>query len=77
MKNEILQIKKELPHHIAENIESELDGIFTVIRHQRNEAGHPSGKKVRRDEMFVYLRLFITYCSHLYGIVKWLKTNSI
>ena len=77
MKNDILQIKKRLPHRIAENVESELEGIFTVIRHQRNEAGHPTGKKVTRDEMFVYLHLFITYCSHLYEIVKWLKTNSI
>jgi hypothetical protein len=77
VRNEIIRIKKQLLCDVAENIETEIDGIFTLIRRQRNDSGHPTGKTIGRDEMFAYLRLFVPYCSHIYEVVNWLHGNKI
>lgn len=74
---EIQRIKSELPTDVQENIDSELQGIFNLIRYQRNDTGHPTGKLVTRDEMFMSLRLFRTFCNKLYQLVHWLRENTI
>jgi len=73
----IEQNKNKFPQEIEENISSELDGIFNLIRYQRNDTGHPTGKIITRDQMFVSLRLFIMYCSKVYAIVNWLNGKQI
>jgi RNAse (barnase) inhibitor barstar len=73
----IEQIKKEFPQEVKENISSELDGIFNLIRYQRNDTGHPTGSIITRDQMFVSLRLFIIYCSKVYAIVNWLNSKQL
>jgi hypothetical protein len=65
-------LKDKLPGSIAENINSEIDGIFNLIRNQRNDSEHPTGKDVERFHMFVNLQLFVAYCRNVYGIVEWL-----
>jgi len=51
-----------------EDISAELSGIFDLIRKTRNDAGHPTGRKVEREEAFALLQLFPSYCSvHLRG----------
>lgn len=77
MMKEVERIKSNLPAEIKENIDSELSGIFNLIRYQRNDTGHPTGKPMTRDEMFVSLRLFIIYCSKLYKLMNWLQNNQI
>ena len=62
---ELIRIESSLPKEISENLESEIRGIFNLIRYQRNVAGHPTGKKVSRDEVLVSLKLFRIYCSKL------------
>lgn len=73
---ELSQIKSKLPKPLSENIETDVQGIFTLIRHERNDAGHPTGKEVSRSQMFAYLQLFIQYCLALYGLIDWLKQNN-
>lgn len=75
--NEIAQFKKLLPKELEENIEFNITSVFTLIRQQRNDTGHPTGKDVKRDDMFVMLRLFITYCTDLYKLIEWLKSNPL
>lgn len=74
---ELKRIEPSLPKDISENLESEIGGIFNLIRYQRNDAGHPTGKQTTRDEVFVSLRLFRIYCSKLYKLVTWLANNNI
>lgn len=74
---ELIRIETLLPREISENLESEIRGVFNLIRYQRNDSGHPTGKKVSRDEVFTSLRLFKIYCSKLYQLVCWLKKNQI
>lgn len=77
MMKDIVRIKSRLPQDIQDNVESELNGIFNLIRYQRNDTGHPTGRTVSRDEVFVSLRLFIMYCAKVYQIVDWLSNNQI
>jgi len=77
VKREIISISARLPRNLQENLESNLDGIFNVIRVTRNDAGHPTGNVVKRDSAFVNLRLFIPYCKTVYDLIDWLNTNNI
>jgi len=60
-----------------EDITAELSGIFDLIRKTRNDAGHPTGRPVERDEAFALLELFPTYCRTAYEVIGWLNNNRI
>jgi hypothetical protein len=60
-----------------EDITAELSGIFDLIRKTRNDAGHPTGRRVEREEAFALLQLFPTYCSTTYAVIDWLTKNAI
>lgn len=72
---EVNKFKPLLDGKLREDIESHVNGIFELIRNQRNDSSHPTGKDVSRDDMLINLRLFIMYCKSLYKVVKWLKKN--
>lgn len=65
---ELNKIKADLPADIAENLETNLNGIFTLIRNYRNDVGHPTGKKIDRETAYANLILFITYCKKAYNL---------
>jgi len=77
VKKEIINIRPKLPRDVQENLETHLEGVFNVIRVTRNEAGHPTGRIIRRDEAFVNLRLFVHYLKKIYQLIDWLNQNSI
>jgi hypothetical protein len=60
-----------------EDITAELSGIFQLIRKTRNEAGHPTGRKIEREEAFALIQLFPSYCGIAYEVISCLKPNSI
>lgn len=43
----------------------------------RNDAGHPTGIKIEREEANALLLLFPVYAKTAYGLVSWLKANPI
>jgi hypothetical protein len=57
-----------------EDISAELSGIFDLIRKTRNDAGHPTGRDVEREEAFALLQLFPSYCKVAYDVIDCLKT---
>jgi hypothetical protein len=71
--NELIKTKIQFNRKIQDTLEYNLTGIFNLIRLQSNEAGHPTGIKRDRDEMFANLTLFIMYCKTIYGLIDWLK----
>lgn len=73
--DEIRTFKKHLPNGMDKSVENNINGIFNVIRLQRNDTGHPTGRQVTKDEVFGNLLLFRMYCKDLYTIVKWVKDN--
>lgn len=60
--NVVMQNRGELPRAINESFAQWMSGFQTVVRINRNEAGHPTGKQVERDLVLNYLRMMVHYC---------------
>ena len=58
-----------LPRDTKEDLETHFAGVQSVIRTLRNEAGHPTGKIMDREQVYVLLHLFISYCRKLYQLM--------
>ena len=77
VKKEIYNIEKRLSRDIRDTLKSYLEGIFHLIRISRNDAGHPTGRMIERDHVFVNLRLFIPYCKTVYRLIDYFQNNQI
>lgn len=71
----IQQILIQLPYELRENYTNTLAGVFQMIRYNRNDAGHPSGKQVDKDTLFANLQVFIPYCKYIYELKDYLDKN--
>ncbi|AIF84159.1 hypothetical protein NTE_02104 [Candidatus Nitrososphaera evergladensis SR1] len=77
VKKVVMQLPVQRRNEIDENLESNLDGVFNLIRITRNDAGHPTGKKVRREDVLVNLSVFVPYCKCIYRLIGHLEKNPI
>ena len=68
-------VKKDLPPKLKDNIETELEGILSVIRRFRNDAGHPSGDIPSREQTYMLLQIFIPYCQRVYGVLDFVRSG--
>ena len=66
-----------LPTETEAVLTQHIDGIYDLIRRTRNEAGHPSGKRMERYETHALLLLFPTYCKTVHDLTAWLAANKI
>jgi len=64
---------KSLPSDIKEDFDTHFAGVLSVIRTFRNQAGHPTGKILDREQVFVLLQLFIPYSKKLYQLMDYYK----
>ena len=60
-----------------EDIKVEVSQIFDLIRKTRNDAGHPTGRQISRDEAYALLLLFPENCKVTYKTMTWLKSNPL
>jgi hypothetical protein len=58
-----------------EDVRAELGGTFDLIRKTRNDAGHPTGRQISREEAHNLLLLFPQYCQVGYDTINWLKAH--
>jgi hypothetical protein len=58
-----------------EDVRAELSGTFDLIRKTRNDAGHPTGRQISREEAHNLLLLFPQYCQVAYDTINWLKSH--
>ena len=68
-------VQSALPPALKEDLDVQFDGILSVIRTFRNDAGHPSGKIMGREQVYVLLQMFIPYCKKLYGLIDFFQTK--
>ncbi|AFY61450.1 hypothetical protein [Synechococcus sp. PCC 6312] len=71
------KISPLLPKELKENLDNYLIGLFSIIRSTRNDAGHPSGKEIRREHLYAYLATFPEYLKKVYALIDWLNNNQI
>jgi hypothetical protein len=70
---ELEKAKHAIPGKLADNMSIWLDSMFDVIRVNRNEAGHPKGSSVGREESVMVLRCFVTYMSKACRLIRHLE----
>ncbi len=63
-------VRANLPPDLQEGLDVQLTGIFTFVRNYRNDAGHPTGRRITREEAFANLILFVPYLQRVYGLIQ-------
>jgi hypothetical protein len=66
-----------LPPGIESVLTQQIDGIYDLICRTRNEAGHPTGRGMEREETHALLLLFPTYRKTVHDLMEWLGANKI
>ena len=65
----------KLPSELKEHLDISLITLSAVFREMRNDAGHPTGKAVSREQVYANLVVFPLYLKKVYDLIGWLKTN--
>jgi hypothetical protein len=58
--------KSDLPDHLADGMSLTFDAVLDLLRIRRNDAGHPTGKSVSREDQYISLQMFGRYLQRLY-----------
>jgi hypothetical protein len=58
-----------LTPEIREDLDTHFASILSIIRTFRNQAGHPTGTIIDREQAYVLLQLFIPYCKKMYQLM--------
>jgi hypothetical protein len=55
----------KLPKDAVQDLETNLDAIQSVLRIARNDAGHPTATTPNREQVYVFLQLFVPFARQL------------
>jgi hypothetical protein len=67
--------KTILPEDLADGLDLTLNAVTDLLRVSRNDAGHPTGRGIDRDDCFIHLRMFVRYVRKLYSLKASLETQ--
>ena len=70
-------VAHDMPKELRDSLESQLHGIFDLIRRTRNKAGHPTGNPISRDSILANHIVFPGYCSYVYELMAHFTTNRV
>lgn len=75
-KKRLDSIKGKLPSDLRDNLDTQLAGIFDLIRNTRNDAGHPARVVlIEQDLIYSHIRLFVPYCGKIYSLMEWFSAH--
>lgn len=69
-------LKKARPD-VDQLLDVQLNGIFDIIRTQRNAAGHPTGTPISQSDAFGDLYAVEIFLKKVYALMDWLKASKI
>jgi hypothetical protein len=58
--------KADLPDELVDGMSLTFDAVLDLLRIRRNDAGHPTGKPVLREDQYISLQMFARYLQRLY-----------
>lgn len=70
-------VQGSIPSNLLDGFDTTLLGVFEIIRNNRNDAGHPTGKTIPKEQAFANLQVFIPYCKKIYQLIEFFNSNSI
>jgi hypothetical protein len=59
----------DLPPDVLEDLDTNFAGIQAIIRNFKNDAGHPTGKIVAREQAYVLLNAVIPYLKKMHQLI--------
>ena len=66
--------KAALPAELTDGMSLLFESVLDLLRVNRNDAGHPSGKHFGRDDCFIALRMASRYLQRIYALKESLGT---
>ncbi|MDH7602571.1 MAG: hypothetical protein QHI38_10550 [Armatimonadota bacterium] len=66
--------KSDLLGELADNMSLTLDSVADLLRIYRNDAGHPTGKTMSKDDALINLQMFARYLQKLYEFKRFFDT---
>lgn len=73
----ITTIIGHIPSDVSDGLNTVLLGIFEMIRNNRNDAGHPTGKSISKEQAYANIQVFIPYCKKIYQLINYFNNNPI
>lgn len=68
-------LKSQLPEDLRDGLTLTFDSVLDVLRIYRNDAGHPTGKHISRNDAFINLQMFARYLQKLYTLKHFFETS--
>lgn len=68
--------KGDLPEELADGMSLTFDAVLDLLRIRRNDAGHPTGKPVLREDQYISLQMFARYLQRLYQFRAFFQSAS-
>jgi len=65
----------QLPDRFHGNFDTNLTSIFNLIRQERNDSGHPTGRAITRDEASSLLNVYPHYHNEMVGLIECLSES--
>lgn len=66
--------KDQLPPEFTDNMALTLDSVLDLLRANRNDAGHPTGRETDRGEAYSNLRVFAYHLDKLYSLKNFFQS---
>ncbi|MFQ5754035.1 MAG: hypothetical protein ACE5HI_18765 [bacterium] len=60
--------KSSIPNELSDGMSLTLDSVLDLLRINRNDAGHPTGKQFDRQDASIGLQMFARYLEKLYAL---------
>lgn len=67
--------KNDITNPIADDFEVIINSVFTVIRKNRNNMGHPTGQSIDRFELSAWIHVFRVHCKKIYELIAYFDNN--
>ena len=62
--------RQDLPAEFADGMSLTFDSVLDLLRVNRNDAGHPTGKTFDRDDCYIALRMAMRYLKKVAGLAR-------
>lgn len=70
-------VKSRIPDELSDGMSLTLDSVLDLLRIYRNEAGHPTGKQILREDAFISLQMFARYLQRLYALKAFFDSGQL
>jgi hypothetical protein len=75
MKEYEAKVKPNIDRELRSSLGTLLGGLFQVIRNQRNDAGHPTGETIEREQLYATIVAVPSQFDKMYQLIRQFKAN--